>query len=77
MALIDRWDEVEAGGLVPCSVVVDRLLDLRNLLVGSDRIAVDALLAGVPGVNVVESDWWIEQVRRLRQMLDTDERAAR
>ena len=72
LALIDSFDAVEPDGLVSVSVVVDGLLDLRNVVEGADRLVVDALLGSVPGVNVVESNWWLRQLDGLRDVFGDD-----
>ena len=61
--LIATWSAEDLDeGLMPRKLVIDRLLDLRNLLSGADLIGVDAILTDVPGVTVVESSWWGQQV---------------
>ncbi len=69
LALVESLDTAEPDTLVSVGSVVDGLLDLHNLLDGPDRMVVDALLRAVPGVNVVESNWWIQQLDALRLLL--------
>ncbi len=75
-ALIDGWMNQLASGLVSRRVVIDQLLDLRNLL---DRVPgalspIDDVLANVPGITVVEGDWWNEELLRLQKLIDQIER---
>ncbi len=75
--LIDGWMSQLASGLMSRRVVIDQLLDLRNLL-DHDRVAlgaIDDLLTNVPGVTVVEADWWNEELLGLQRMIDRIERS--
>ncbi len=78
-ALIDSWMAQLSSGLMSRRIVVDQLLDLRNLL-NHERGAlatIDDLLANVPGITVVEADWWNEELLRLQKMIDLIERNRR
>jgi hypothetical protein len=66
VAMIDLWQAERPTGLMSRSRVIDRLLDLRNVLPAPDRFRVDFILADVPGVTVVEAEWWLAQVEQLR-----------
>lgn len=71
-ALIDSWMAQLSSGLMSRKIVFDRLLDMRNLL-NHERGAlgtIDDLLANVPGLTVVEADWWNEELLRLQKMID-------
>lgn len=71
--LIGTWvAEDVTDGLISRKLVIDRLLDLRNLLSGPDLMGVDAILVDVPGVTVVESTWWREQVAWLERFAATE-----
>jgi hypothetical protein len=70
--LIATWAADDANeGLMSRKLVIDRLLDLRNLLSGPGLVGVDGILANVPGVMVVESSWWREQIAWLERLAAT------
>lgn len=69
LALIESFGTIEPDGLVSTRVVTDALLDLRAVVGGTDRLVVEAVLGAVPGVNVVESGWWRDQLDGLRDLL--------
>ncbi|MFN3214867.1 MAG: hypothetical protein ACE367_00050 [Acidimicrobiales bacterium] len=69
-ALISEWAAEPPQTLVPRKLVIDRLLDLRNMVTASRRADVDAILADVPGVTVVEGRWWAAQLATLAIGLD-------
>ncbi len=50
------------GKLVDRNRVIDHLLDFRLDAAGTPALEekVDVLLANVPGLTVVESEWWVE-----------------
>lgn len=75
-ALIAEWAAERPEGLMPRKQVIDRLLDLRNLLSGPDLIGVDSILVDIPGVTVVESAWWIDQVDWLQRFASTQLRTS-
>lgn len=71
--LIATWVAEDVNdGLISRKLVIDRLLDLRNLLSGPDLMGVDAILVDVPGVTVVESSWWREQLDWLERFAATE-----
>lgn len=61
------WLDDPATGVVSRSLVVDRLLDLRSLVSSSSMLMTETahLLSNVPGVNVVEAEWWNATAQRL------------
>jgi hypothetical protein len=69
-ALITEWSAEAPQTLVPRKLVIDRLLDLRNVIAGAGRSDVDAILADIPGVTVVEGRWWAAQLASLAIGLD-------
>jgi hypothetical protein len=76
-SMIDGWVSQLSSGLMSRRIVIDQLLDLRNLL-GDEPFAVasiDELLSNVPGITVVESDWWNEELLRLQRLVDRIERS--
>lgn len=73
MALIAAWAEEEPQTLVSRKLVIDRLLDLRNVVQDDARSAIDAILADVPGVTVVEGTWWNLQLETLETRLTAQE----
>lgn len=52
------------GEVLSRSRVIDALLDLRLDASGNPDVVglVDQALAGVPGKNLVQTDWWREQL---------------
>ncbi|MEO0493595.1 MAG: hypothetical protein AAF081_09280 [Actinomycetota bacterium] len=64
--LLDSWSSDSSSVVVPKADVVDRLLDLRNVVDERHARLVDAVLAGVPGVTTVPGEWWRAQLARLR-----------
>jgi hypothetical protein len=68
--LVADWAAEAPQTLVPRKLVIDRLLDLRNVVTAGQRADVDVILAGVPGVTVVEGRWWDEQLATLAARLD-------
>ncbi len=64
--LIEVLADVESDSFIAKRVVVDGLLDLRNVVDVDDQAAIDRLLRSVPGVNVVESSWWTHELMDLR-----------
>ena len=72
-ALITDWSGEAPQTLVPRKLVIDRLLDLRNIVTAAQRVVVDAILADVPGVTVVEGRWWDEKLTMLATRLDARE----
>ena len=65
--LIEEFRASLSGRLTDRQRIVDALLDLR-LVSGEHpalRSEVDGLLANVPGLTVVETTWWREQLDRL------------
>lgn len=60
-----------ADPLLPKSVVVDLLLDLRNLVIEDPLLvaAVDRRLAGVPGATTTPGAWWQSELRALRDLV--------
>ncbi|MEM7141736.1 MAG: hypothetical protein AAF548_11970 [Actinomycetota bacterium] len=67
--ILDVWAQESTAGLMAHRVVIDRLLDLRNLLSSDQRVLVDAILVDLPGRTVVQSTWWHERVADLRLLL--------
>ena len=67
--LLDAWRHERPSGLMAHRVVIDRLLDLRNLLPDNRRQLVDGVLVGIPGRSVVEAGWWSDQVAELHLLL--------
>ncbi len=58
---LDLVEEID-GPVVPKGLVIDRLLDLRNVGRGRDlglELSIDEMLESVPGGNVVSSEWWM------------------
>lgn len=70
LALLDDWAGEPPQTLVSRNLVIDRLLDLRGLVHGTARSDIDALLADVPGVTVVEGSWWSQLLTRLTTTID-------
>ena len=68
-ALLEQWQAERPTGLIAHRVVIDRLLDLRNLIPDERRLLVDAVLVDLPGRSVVDSAWWNERVTELRLLL--------
>lgn len=70
--LIDEFKTQLDGRLTDRQRVIDHLLDLR--LVSGDHPAlqgeVDQVLANVPGLTVVETQWWRTQLDRLSDTAD-------
>jgi hypothetical protein len=65
--LIDEFREQLDGRLTDRQRIIDHLLDLR-LVSGEHpelRTEVDGLLGNVPGLTVVETQWWRDQLDRL------------
>lgn len=59
------------GELTTHSRVIDGLLDLRTVCTSSQLVAVlDNALATVPGRNVVETDWWRNQLRSFQVLAE-------
>jgi hypothetical protein len=69
-ALIESFGTIEPDGLISTRVVVDALLDIRALVDDVDLLVIDALLRSIPGVNVVESNWWQHQLDALHDLFD-------
>lgn len=69
--LIATWADDNDQGLVSRKLVIDRLLDLRNLASDRDLVAIDAILADVPGLTVVEARWWHRTVQHLEHVTAT------
>jgi hypothetical protein len=70
--LIGEYRAQLDGRLTDRGRIVDHLLDLR-LVSGESPVfqaEVDALLANVPGLTVVETTWWAEQLDRLSALAD-------
>jgi len=77
--MLTWWLDDPATGLVSRSLVIDRLLDLRSLSSSSSMLMNETahLLSNIPGVNVVESEWWNTTARRLLDLVDRiEERTA-
>ena len=54
-------DEID-GPMMPKGMVIDRLLDLRNVGRGRDlglELSIDEMLESVPGGMMVSSEWWM------------------
>ena len=68
--LIADWREQAPSGVISRSRVVDNLLDLRGSLPAHDRHLVDMVLAEVPGVTIVESQWWLGRLDWLVRTLE-------
>lgn len=70
--LIEEFRDQLDGRLTDRQRIIDHLLDLR--LVSGEHPAmrgeVDHLLANVPGLTVVETQWWREQLDRLGEVAD-------
>ena len=66
--VIDGFERPNHDGLVSHQAVVNALLDLRNVLDGPGRTLIDHLLVTVPGVNVVDSNWWLDQIDALEDL---------
>jgi hypothetical protein len=51
--------------------VIDRLLDLRSLVSSSQMLLHETAVAlsNIPGVNVVDAQWWLETVESLDEVL--------
>jgi hypothetical protein len=65
--LIEEFQDQLDGRLTDRQRIIDSLLDLR-LVSGEHpglRSEVDGLLGNVPGLTVVETQWWREQLDRL------------
>lgn len=70
--LIHEFRSQLDGRLTDRQRIIDHLLDLR-LVSGEHpalRAEVDGLLANVPGLTVVETTWWRDELDRLAQVLD-------
>ena len=75
--VLDGVVRPDPDGLVSYQSVIDALLDLRNVLDVGGRGVVDHLMVSVPGVNVVESNWWLGQIGALEELFASwDERAS-
>lgn len=70
--MLTWWLDDPATGVVSRSLVIDRLLDLRSLVSSSSMLMTETahLLSNVPGVNVVEADWWNATALRLLGLVD-------
>ena len=73
-AAILLLDELAAERLVPVvpkTMVVDRLLDLRNLVGDHPSLVavMDDSLRDVPGATLAPGAWWQDEVRSLRALL--------
>jgi hypothetical protein len=70
--LISEFRQQLHGRLTDRQRVIDQLLDLRLVSEGRPefRSAVDALLGSVPGLTVVETDWWRLELDRLAAVYD-------
>jgi hypothetical protein len=77
IALLAGWTGEEPQTLVSRKLVIDRLLDLRNAVDAASRAHIDAILADVPGVTVVEGTWWITQLTTLESRLTEQEAGTR
>lgn len=65
--LIEEFRDQLDGRLTDRQRIIDHLLDLR-LVSGEQpalRSEIDGLLGNVPGLTVVETEWWREQLDRL------------
>ena len=68
--LVAHWREQAPTGVISRSRVVDQLLDLRSALPLRDRRLVDRVLADVPGITLVESQWWTDRLDSLISELE-------
>jgi hypothetical protein len=70
--LIEEFRDQLDGRLTDRQRIIDHLLDLR--LVSGEQPAlqseIDGLLGNVPGVTVVETEWWRQQLDRLSDMAE-------
>ena len=78
--LIREWIDETPTGVLSRNRVIDKLLDLRNVVPEPDRGLVDATLTSVPGLTLVESEWWTttlsalsDAIRSSCEQLDGDE----
>lgn len=69
--LVAVWSQEQPETLVSRKLVIDRLLDLRNIVAGPAQDDIDVILSDVPGVTVVEGRWWNEQLDALETTLST------
>ena len=67
--LLESWTQERRTGLMPHRDVIDRLLDLRNLLPEERRLVVDNILVDIPGRSVVDASWWFARVADLRLLI--------
>jgi len=70
LELVAGWREQAPSGVISRSRVLDNLLDLRGSLPTHDRHLVDTVLAEVPGVTIVEAQWWLSQLDWLARTLE-------
>jgi hypothetical protein len=70
--LIEEFRDQLDGRLTDRQRIIDHLLDLR--LVSGEQPAlqseIDGLLGNVPGVTVVETEWWRQQLDRLSDVAE-------
>jgi hypothetical protein len=70
--LIEEFRDQLDGRLTDRQRIIDHLLDIR-LVSGEQpalRAEIDSLLANVPGLTVVETQWWREQLDHLSAVAD-------
>lgn len=59
------------GQLSDRTRVIDHLLDFRLETTDVDRVSViDRLLASVPGLTVVDNDWWRDALDQIEQTVE-------
>ena len=71
--LIEEFRDRLDGRLTDRQRIIDSLLDLR-LVSGEQpalRSEIDGLLANVPGLTVVETQWWREQLDNLEAVANS------
>ena len=69
--VLGGFERPSPNGLVSFQSVVDQLLDLRNVVDVGGRAVVDHLITSIPGVNVVDSNWWLDQIDALEDLFAT------
>ena len=69
--MVEWWVDSPESGVISRSAVIDKLLDLRALSRSSQMLLweTDHVMMDVPGVNLVDADWWNSTARRLHDLI--------